>query len=95
MSDTKHPRPDTVEMEDLDQFVRALVAWHTARCAAVRKLQEVPEGSEFQIEDEINNQSVVLTGSTMIAFKLGIEMALMELGSLPFVAEVEEAPVLT
>lgn len=77
--------PDTIPCDDLNSFVRTLTGWHTQKCAVVRRLLEVPEGSVFEIgEDELT-----LDTTNLAAFKFGIEMALMQLGTLPFVAELE------
>lgn len=75
-----------IEVSDLDQFVRMLVAWHTAETNRVKMLLVVPEGTTFEIEDK----ELVLSGDVLEGFKLGAEMALMCLGHLPFVAQVED-----
>jgi hypothetical protein len=82
-------QPDVLPIENMDQFVQILTAWHGERCAVVQQLLEVPEGSEFQVGDA---PSLVLAGSMLDAFKLGIEMTMMQLGELPFVAETEDHP---
>lgn len=81
-------QPDLFQVEDLDQFVQILTVWHAEKCAAVQHLLTVPEGSTFEIE----GKETVLVGSALDAFKLGIEMTMMQLGSLPFVAEMEDEP---
>ena len=78
--------PEIVEVNTLDQFVRFLTQWHMEKCAAVQHLKEVPDGATF----EIDGKELVLTGANMEGFKFGIEMTLMQLGTLPFVAEVED-----
>lgn len=80
----------TVEIQDLDQFVKILVSWHTLRCKAIQALIEVPEGTTFQVGDD--GKDVVLTGPTLAGFVFGLEMAMMQLGTLPFVAELEDEP---
>jgi hypothetical protein len=77
-------------VEDLDQFVAILTSWHTDKCAVVQHLLTVPEGSSF----EIGGEKLVMTADVLRGFKLGVEMAMMQLGTLPFVAEMEaeEAP---
>lgn len=81
-------QPDLFQVEDLDQFVQILTVWHSEKCAAVQHLLTVPEGSAFSVD----GKETVLVGSALDAFKLGIEMTMMQLGSLPFVAEVEDEP---
>lgn len=76
---------ETIPVDDLDTFVKVLTAWHTEQCAIVQHLLEVPEGTVFEIGDE----SLVLDGEALNGFKFGIEMVMMQLGELPFVAEFE------
>lgn len=84
-------QPDQViSIESLDHFVKILTAWHSAQCSVVKHMLELPEGSDFLIGEGEQEAPLVLTGDAMTGFKFGIEMALMQLGTLPFVAEVEE-----
>ena len=85
---------DTIPCDNLDQFVQVLTIWHADRCKAAQHLLTIPEGSEFEVGNEGEEQTkIVLTGDALAAFKLGIQMVMMELGELPFVAEMEdEAP---
>lgn len=92
MSNQENPNKalesEIVEMTDLDQFVQTLTAWHQAQCAKVQHMLKLPLGATFDIE----GKRVVLRGKAMDAFKLGVEMALMQLGTLPFLVEMEESP---
>jgi hypothetical protein len=82
-----------VQVDDLDHFVAITTAWHTQRVGQVKQLLEVPEGTAFEIGEGSEATEIVLTGDTLAGFKFGLEMALMQLGTLPFVAEMEdEAP---
>ena len=54
----------------------------------VQHLLDIPEGSEFQVGDD---KPLVLTPENLAAFKFGVEMTMMQLGTLPFVAEMEDA----
>jgi hypothetical protein len=82
---------ETVPVDDLNHFVQILTAWHMEKCRTVQHMLAVPEGSEFQIEGDEGVTTIVLVEDALAAFKLGIEMAMMELGELPFVAEMEDA----
>ncbi len=84
---------DTVVVEDLDQFVQIIAHWHEQKCVAVQHLLQVPEGTEFQVGDGAEATTVTLSGDMLDGFKFGIEMAMMQLGTLPFAAELEDAPV--
>lgn len=86
---------NTIAIEDLNQFVEILTAWHIDKVAEVRHLLEVPEGSMFSIGDGIDENEIVLSGDTLAGFKFGLEMALMQLGALPFATELEDEDVPT
>ena len=79
--------PDTIEVNDLDQFVQHLTAWHSSKIKACEHLLEVPEGSEF----EVDGAQLVMSKEVLAGFKLGVELSLMQLKELPFVAELENA----
>ena len=80
---------ETVAVESLDQFVMVLTAWHDNKCQVLKHLLEIPEGSEVQVSDD---EPRIMTADLLVGFRLGIEMALSELGTLPFVAEMEDVP---
>lgn len=82
--------PDIVPVNDLDKFVQILTAWHANQCAAVQHMLTIPDGSKFEIGEDEAKQEVTLTGDVLVAFKLGVEMAMMQLGTLPFVAEMDD-----
>lgn len=77
-------KPDTVEIGDLNQFVFLLSNWHQDRVAVLKQMMEIPQGFEVELEGE---ESLPLTGDLHKGFKIGLIVALSELGSLPFVAE--------
>lgn len=86
---------ETVAVDDLNQFVMILTAWHAEKVAVLQHMLTIPEGTEFTIADE---ETGVLEGDILDGFKAGINLALMELGVLPFTAEMDEdeaAPVPT
>lgn len=90
--DQATPLPDVKELagiipvNDLDTFVTVLTSWHNARMAQVRHFLTVPPGTSF----EVNDQPITLTGTALEAFKLGVELCIMQLGTLPFVFETED-----
>lgn len=81
---------DLVPIADLDQFVKALTEWHAAKVQTCKHLLAVPQGASFQIGDE---SPLMLEGPAHAGFIFGVEMALMQFGELPFVAEVEDAAI--
>ena len=76
---------DTLVIEDMNQFVQSLVAWHSEKVKVLEHMMEVPDGSIM----ETNGIEATLTGDMLAGFKAGIELALMELGTLPFAYETE------
>lgn len=76
---------DTLVIEDMNQFVQILVAWHSEKVKVLEHMMEVPDGTVM----ETNGIDATLTGDLLAGFKAGIELALMELGTLPFAYETE------
>lgn len=85
MSDQAPAMNQLMPVQDLSQFVHVLVSWHTRQVNTLKHFQDIPEGSVMESGDK----SVTLTGDVLVGFKAGIEMALMELGTLPFMVEYE------
>lgn len=79
---------EKLHVDSLDDFVKLLAAWHLNKVKVLEHLTKIPEGTEVTIDDD-EDDSVTLKGDLLIGFKLGIEVALMELGHLPFQAEYE------
>lgn len=84
-----NPEAETVHIESLDKFVQILTSWHAEKCAVVQHLLDVPEGSEFQVCDEggDNPTTITMNADLLAGFKFGIEMTMMQLGTLPFGVE--------
>lgn len=97
MNETTAPTPnhnpgDTVEVDNIDHFVTILTGWHTKKVAILEHMANVPEGTVMTTE---GGTDVVMKGMFRDGFKAGIALALMELGTLPFAAEVEaDAPAI-
>ena len=75
-----------IPVDDLDTFVRTMTAWHESRMAQIKHLLTVPPGSSF----EVGEQTITLSGTALEAFKLAVELCIMQIGTLPFVAEMED-----
>lgn len=83
--------PATVEVTDLDHFIKLLVRWHDTKIRMLKHMEEIPEGTVVEIEG-VDHE---FTAEMRRGFSLGITIALAELGSLPFAFETdddEEAP---
>lgn len=88
-------QPETVVIETLDGFVRALQNWHSNKVQLLKHMQQIPEGTEVTRDD---GEPQALEGDLLKGFILGLEVALSEMGELPFEAEVdftEDAKVIT
>lgn len=83
------PTSPLVLVEDLDTFVEMLTHWHENKVAILTHMMEVPECTEV----EVDGKPFVLAGDMMDGYKLGIQLALMELGVLPFASEEVEPSV--
>lgn len=79
--------PQTVVVNDLDEFVRTLAGWHNHKVMVLEHMMEIPSGTEVVFN---KNAPVVLEGDLLKGFCMGLNLALMELGKLPFAAEMEE-----
>lgn len=80
----------TVEVSDLDEFVRTLCGWHQNQVAQMKHMLDIPEGETL----ELNEEMVELKGEAHKAFLAGITVGLSLLGTLPFVAEMEDEPTI-
>lgn len=91
MTDVAQQTPEqveTVQVEDLDQFVTLLVRWHDTKVRLLKHMEGIPEDAVVEIEGVDH----VFTPEMRQGFKLGITVALAELGTLPFAAEAVEEP---
>ena len=79
--------PETVVVSDLDEFVRTLVGWHNHKVKVLEHMMEIPSGTEVVFN---KNAPMVLEGELLKGFCMGIQLALMELGKLPFEAEMDD-----
>ncbi len=85
------PQSDLVALTNVDLFAAHLVAWHKRKVAMLQHMLDIPDGSEFTVNIDSVEQTVILTGDALVAFRGGLATALMELGTLPFVAIAEPA----
>ena len=85
---TPDANAETQSVSDLDTFFTLLNGWHKNKVAMLKHMTEVPEGTEVSLDDK-QEPTITLTGEVLAGFKLGIELSLMELGTLPFYEEPE------
>lgn len=89
MSEAQVAKEELVHVSDMDQFIQMMTKWHTHQIKTIHHLHEVPEGTEVSIGDE---DKFKLEGDALKGFKVGIQLCLNYLGTLPFVAEYEDEP---
>lgn len=73
--------PDHVEVENVNQFVDILSAWHANRVAVLEHMLSIPTGTEMELSDGTKK---ILEGDFLDGFRAGIGLSLMQLGTLPF-----------
>jgi hypothetical protein len=78
--------PETIQVESLDQFVQYLVRWHETKVALLKHMETIPADAVV----EIDGVDHAFTPEMREGFKLGITIALAELGTLPFGFETDD-----
>lgn len=80
-----------VAVTDLTHAIELIMSWHAMTVAQVTHMLNIPEGTTVDIEGQ---DPLQLSGDTLRGYRLGIEIALADLGKLPFRAEYteEDAP---
>jgi hypothetical protein len=77
-------------IETVDQFAGMLAGWHEVQVGKVKHMRDIPPGSDLTLEVDGAERDIKLEGDTLLAFQAGLDTALAELGTLPFVGSVEE-----
>lgn len=83
---------DMVDVNTIDQFAEYVTRWHHNKVAVLRHMQGIPAGSEMEVTIGDKAKTIVLDGELMAAFQAGLELALIEIGNLPFGVSTEDAP---
>lgn len=79
-------KPETVLVQSIDQFIQLLSGWHQGKVQTLEHMLGMPEGIEVTFNDEAPQ---ILSGDLHKGFLMGLSLALMELGTLPFAAEMD------
>lgn len=79
-------KPETVIVSDIDQFIQLLSGWHESKVKTLEHMLSMPEGIEVTFNNETPQ---ILSGDLHKGFIMGLSLALMELGTLPFSVEME------
>lgn len=69
------------QIKSVDEFGALLFNWHHRQISTIRHFLDVPEGVEVKVGEE---EQIVLTGDVLRGYKLGLELSLHYLGTLPF-----------
>jgi hypothetical protein len=77
---------ESIEVNDLNDFVKILSGWHQERVKVLQHLMTIPDTG---VQIELEGQDTPLVGEYRKGFIFGLNVALGELGKLPFVAEME------
>ena len=79
-----------IEVDNIHEFVHYLNSWHSSKVQELRHMIDMPEGITMVTEENGVEKSVLMEGVMLAGFKAGVELALMQLGTLPFSAELED-----
>lgn len=82
MSDSNNS--ETISVETLDEFMVLFTQWHSSKVKMLEHMMEIPPDAEVSVND---GPSMKLSGDLREGFIVGLSVALMELGQLPFVLE--------
>lgn len=77
-------KPETLPVENIDHFIALLFAWHERKVNILEHMLQIPTGTEATLNED---DTVKLEGDLLKGFQMGVSLALMELGQLPFAAE--------
>lgn len=78
---TEEVSNESFMIESIDQFGQLVEAWHSQGVLTLKHLMEVPVGMEIVIEGE---EPFKMEGDIQRGYKLGLNVALNYLGTLPF-----------
>lgn len=80
---------DMIGIDTIDQFAGYVTRWHQNKVAVLRHMQAIPSGTEMEVTIGDKAQTIKLEGELMAAFQTGLELALIEIGNLPFGVSTE------
>jgi len=80
---------DMIDITTIDEFAELVGRWHQNKVAVLRHMQSIPLGTEMELTLGDKTHMVKLEGEIMFGFQAGLELALIEIGNMPFVASTE------
>lgn len=69
------------QIKSVNEFGALLFNWHHRQIATINHFLDVPEGTEVKVGEE---GQITLSGDVLRGYKLGLELSLHYLGTLPF-----------
>lgn len=82
--------PETLEVQNLEHFIAIISDWHGTRVQELEQIMQVPEGVSVTFNEDA---PVDLVGDLRQGFIMGISLALMRIGTLPFVVQDVDEPI--
>ena len=82
-------KTETVLVQNIDQFIQLLSGWHDSKVKTLEHFLSMPEGIEVTFNEQAPQ---ILSGDLHKGFIMGLSLALMELGTLPFGVEIDDQP---
>ena len=69
------------QIMSVNEFGALLLNWHHRQISTIKHFLAVPEGVEVQVGEE---EQITLSGDVLRGYKLGLELSLHYLSTLPF-----------
>lgn len=69
------------QIKSVNEFGALLFNWHHRQIATINHFLDVPEGVEVKVGEE---EQLTLSGDVLRGYRLGLELSLHYLGTLPF-----------
>ena len=82
--------PETLEVQNLEHFIAIISDWHGTRVQELEQIMQVPEGVSVTFNEDA---PVALVGDLRQGFIMGISLALIRIGTLPFVVQDVDEPI--
>lgn len=80
---------DIIDIETIEQFAAYVARWHQLKLKSLEHMLAIPEGSEATLNINGTETTVKLEGAALEGFKAGVQLAMIDIGNLPFVSSVE------
>lgn len=84
--DSPDERLVKMTIDTVEQFLQALMLWHQNKMGMLHHMLQVPPGTVVTLgnNETAEETLVTLEGVALDGFKVGLTLAIMEMGKLPF-----------